>query len=85
MISKPVLKWNPKTREYKPYNYPDDWYISCYENDMDETIDCAGCGEAIRFGSGYTSKQIHTQMGFGYCVCEDCYNRERKEEREANK
>lgn len=28
---------------------------------------------------GYTSKQIHTELGFGYAVCEQCYEKEWRE------
>lgn len=28
-------------------------------------------------GNCYTSKEIHTPHGFGYAVCESCYNIER--------
>ena len=35
---------------------------------------------AIRSGSGYTSRQYHTQYGIGYTVCQDCYNKEWQQE-----
>jgi hypothetical protein len=36
----------------------------------------------LEYGETYTSKEIHTQIGFGYGVCHDCYEQEwaRKEE-----
>lgn len=38
---------------------------------------CPNCGKKVTFGSCYTSKEIHTPHGFGYAVCENCYNIER--------
>jgi len=35
------------------------------------------------YGDGYTSKTIHNSVGFGYPVCEKCYNKELEEESEA--
>lgn len=46
---------------------------SCYEADMNKVVSCASCGKKILYGNGYTSHRIHTNMGFGYAVCERCY------------
>ena len=73
-------KWNPKTREYHDYELPDGACL--YSDDMDKEIACAKCGQKMTFGDGYTSRQIHTEYGFGYAVCEKCYEKEWKEERE---
>jgi hypothetical protein len=80
-----IQKWDFKKKEYVPYKFPENWKISCYEDEMNNVINCAGCGKEITYGDGYTSRTIHTKMGFGYSVCSDCYNREWKEERQANK
>jgi hypothetical protein len=72
-------KWNFKKREYDPYALPEG--ASCYEDEMDTVIACAQCGKKMTFGDGYTSRQIHTDMGFGFAVCEKCYEKEWKEER----
>ena len=51
-------------------------YIDQIANGLtDEAID-----ELMEYGDGYTSRTIHTINGFGYVVCEDCYDKERKEE-----
>lgn len=76
-------KWNFKTKEYEPYELPEG--ASCYENEMETPIKCAQCGHVMQYGDGYTSRQIHTKGGFGYCVCEKCYEKEWKEERKATK
>lgn len=49
---------------------------------MDKIVACAQCGRKMLFGDGYTSRQIHTRQGFGYAVCEQCYDKEWKEKEE---
>ena len=73
-------KWNPKMKKYAPYELPEG--ASIYEDDMEVIVSCAQCGREMRFGDGYTSKQIHTKYGMGYAICEKCYEQEREEERE---
>jgi len=43
---------------------------------MDKIVNCANCGKELKFGECYTSKTIHTEIGMGYGVCEECYNKE---------
>ena len=74
-----VGKWNYKTRKYDPYEIPADWHTPLLSDDMGEEINCASCGKLVKFGDCYTSKVIHGKMGFGYFVCEDCYEIEWKE------
>lgn len=76
-----LKKWNWKTREYDPYEIPDDWNVKTYSNDMDEIVNCPHCGRKVVFGDTYTSREIHTEHGFGYSVCGDCYAREWERER----
>ena len=71
-----LRKWNYEKREYEPYEIPDDWNCKTYSLDMDEVVNCPHCGEKLLFGHGYTSMEIHTEFGFGYCVCSDCYRKE---------
>ena len=71
-----LRRWNYKKREYGPYEVPDDWNVKTYSNDMDEIINCANCGRKIPFGYGYTSREIHTQLGMGFSVCEECMEAE---------
>lgn len=63
--------WNENKHEYEPYELPEG--SSCYEADMNKVVSCASCGKKILYGNGYTSHRIHTNMGFGYAVCERCY------------
>lgn len=73
------MKWNSEIKEYEPYKLPIG--ASAYETEMDKEINCASCGEPKEYGVCYTSRFIHTPAGFGYMVCEDCYTKERNEER----
>ncbi len=69
-------RWNWRTREYEPYEVPDDRRCTTLSFDMDRIVDCASCGESLPFGRTYTSLEIHTQSGMGYGVCEKCYEAE---------
>lgn len=74
-------KWNYETRTYDKYEIPDDWNCKTYSLDMDEVVNCPHCGKELVFGIGYTSMEIHSKVGFGYIVCEDCYAEEGKRRR----
>ena len=71
-------KWNFSKVEYEDYELPEG--ASTFSKDMDEIVSCARCGKRLSFGDTYTSRQIQTQGGFGYGVCEKCYEKEWKEE-----
>ena len=75
-----MKKWNFKTLEYEEYTVPDDWKVKTFSTDMEEKVNCAVCGKLMEYGDGYTSRTIHTKNGFDYVVCEECYDKERKEE-----
>ena len=75
-MSKILRKWNYNTREYDPYEVPDDWNVRFYSDDMDEIVNCPHCGRALPFGETYTSHEIHTFAGMGFGVCPDCYEAE---------
>ena len=77
-----LKKWNYKSKKYDDYEVPDDWKCKTYSNDMEEVVNCPHCGMAITFGSGYTSREIHTEFGFGYTVCPECYKAEWEREKE---
>ena len=69
-------KWNTKTKEYEDYKLPDG--AISYTDDLDSVISCAACGKAVTAGDTYTSLEIHTDHGFGFLVCGECYNEELK-------
>ena len=71
-----MQKWNYKTKEYEEYTVPDSWKVKTFSTDMEEKVNCAACGKVMEVGDGYTSRTIHTINGFGYLVCERCYNKE---------
>ncbi|KGF09693.1 hypothetical protein HMPREF1635_02070 [Clostridiales bacterium S5-A14a] len=64
-------KWDYKTRKYYDYDLPEEACL--YSDDMDKVIACPQCGRKMLFGDGYTSRQIHTEHGLGYAVCEQCH------------
>lgn len=69
-------RWNWKTREYEPYEVPDGRRVAVYVPSMATVVDCASCGTSKPYGEMYTSREIHTPMGIGYSVCEECYEAE---------
>lgn len=71
-----LQKWNYNKHAYENYEVPDNWICKCYSNNMDEIVNCPHCGKQITFCEGYTSMEIHTDLGFGYAVCEECHNKE---------
>lgn len=79
-----MQKWNPFKKGYQPYSVPETWNTPLYCSDMETAVNCVRCGRVIKYGNGYTSKQIHNAHGMGYTVCIHCYRKEWKEEEEAN-
>lgn len=77
-----LQKWNYKLHKYESFDSPAKNPV-LYEEDLDTLKDCANCGKEEKFGEMYTSRTIHTNIGFGYCVCEKCYEQEFEEERSA--
>lgn len=80
-MTKVLRKWNYEKHDYDPYEVPDDWKVLSFAFDMDEITVCPHCGKNVKFGDTYTSLEIHTDMGLGYCVCESCYEEEWKRRR----
>lgn len=76
-----AMRWNFKTHDYEPCEVPKGAVMCC---DMKQTVQCACCGEYMRYGDGYTSRRIHTSGGLGFAVCEDCYREEWIEESKAH-
>lgn len=77
-----IQKWNYDTRSYDPYDIPEGARILLVTDDMDKKIDCTSCFRPITFGESYTSQEIHTSIGFGYPVCDNCYALETDRRRE---
>ena len=72
-------KWNFKEQKYEDYELPENCPLVCH--DMEKIINCANCREKFKLGECYCSKTIHNELGFGYPVCEKCYNKELENER----
>ena len=73
-----LQKWDYRSRTYKPFESPAQ-NPSLFVDDLLQLVDCANCGKELEAGDTYTSKTIHTNIGFGYGVCESCYEEEIKE------
>lgn len=71
-----MQKRDPKTRKYKPYKIPSNWFTPLMCFDMDKPVNCASCWVLHTFGTCYTSRRIHNNIGLGYPVCTECYNKE---------
>lgn len=78
-------KWNPAKNQYEPYTIPQGWFCPLLIDDMDAFVNCASCGNEIRFGEGYSSHLIHSEMGMGYSVCGECLRKEYALENAARK
>ena len=75
-MAKKLQRWNWRKHEYEDYEVPDNWFVGTYAFDMDTGIDCAQCGQTVPYGLMYTSMEVHTDFGIGYCVCHDCHEQE---------
>ena len=73
VITVKLKKWSYKDRKYHPYEVPNTWNVKNYSSDMDEIVNCAECGKEMKYGEGFCSRLIHSDMGFGYTVCTECY------------
>lgn len=78
-----AFKWNFKEQKYEDYELPENCPLVCH--DMEKIINCANCREKFKFGECYCSKIIHNEIGFGFPVCEKCYNKELENERRCEK
>ena len=58
-----VGKWNYNKHDYDEYVLPSG--AMTYIDDLERTIACAACGKPVIAGDTYTSKEIHTNAGFG--------------------
>ena len=69
-----VGKYNYETKQYDDYTLPDGACL--IDDDLNKVICCAACGSKVILGDCYTSLEIHTDKGFGFCVCHKCYQQE---------
>lgn len=71
-----IQRWNYHTHDYEPYKPDPSWKIVLFTKDMEENINCTYCGLEMTYGQCFTSKELHTHVGLGYPVCEECYEEE---------
>lgn len=74
-----MVRWDPFLHRYFDYEPPvKNGNYTQWDDDMDMIIHCPQCGKQLRFGDGYTSKEIYegTLKMFAFSVCTDCYNEE---------
>ena len=70
-----LRRWDSLEKQYLPYTVPDDWNPKVM-HERGEEIVCVSCGKKVNFDDTYTSLEIQTDAGFGYPVCEECYDKE---------
>jgi len=73
-----IYKWNFEKHEYE--EIINTWGISLI-HELGEMTICANCKEPLLFDNGYTSNQWHSKVGFGYSVCEKCFEAEKMMEK----
>lgn len=74
-----LKKYDYKMHTYKNFEVPDDRDVRLSVDDLKEVINCANCGREVVTKDTYSSLTIHNRIGLGYCVCEDCYEKEWKQ------
>lgn len=67
-------RWNYETHKYD--QIPKEGIYLTYTEDLKKIVNCINCDKEIEFGKTYTSKEWHTELGFGYGVCPECYEKE---------
>lgn len=73
-----MKKWNTKLHKYESYEIPKEWHTPILD-EMNEPCNCAECGAVHTYGDMFSSLLIHTDSGFGYPVCDKCYEKEVEE------
>lgn len=68
-------RFNRQKHKYEEYGVPVNWNVKCYA-DLEDIVNCAQCGKELKFEDCYTSLEVHTDIGIGFAVCEDCYEAE---------
>ena len=71
-----IRRWDWENKRYTVEAVPSDRRATVYCDDMERVIECVTCGRRVKVGETYTSMEVHNSMGFGYMVCEECYNEE---------
>lgn len=77
-------RWNYKKHIYERVKVPEADYI-LYTDGLEQLVTCPHCGKKIKYGNAYTSLEFHNYAGFGYPVCEKCYEKEWIKRRETKR
>lgn len=72
------MRWNRALEEWVYCEVPKEWRITTFEEDMMKRVNCAGCGEKVRFKDTHTSSILRDEYDRGYAVCRKCHNWERQ-------
>ena len=72
-----AFKWNFKQHKYFDYDLPEGCRLITPR--LEDIVSCVECGYKLQYGDCYASMKIHDENGFGYPVCEKCYDKEVKE------
>ena len=83
-VPKTIQRWDYEKHIYEDVENEYGVRIYYAEDELDEIIRCVNCGDEMVADDGYTSHQWHNHFGFGYLVCEKCYEIE-LEKREKSK
>ena len=74
--------WDFWKRRYETISIPDD--CCTLSDDLDAPARCPSCSRVDRMGDMFPSRRWCTDSGFGYMVCESCYEKEIEMERLAS-
>lgn len=72
-----IRKYDVEKREMIDYEVKRAWRLALWNTNMDEIVNCAQCGEQLKYGDCYTSRELMNGAGLGYGVCSRCYAKER--------
>lgn len=70
-----VNRWDFEKHKYDIVNINPDWVVTT-KGKLDWIVNCVNCGKTLLVENCYTSYQYQNSVGFGYLICEDCYNKE---------
>lgn len=72
-----LYRWNYNKHEYDKVVYFETYnFKAAFTDDYDEVINCPGCLKYLTVAQCYISLEYHTEHGFGYGVCPQCYKQE---------
>lgn len=73
---KRAKRWAFLKQRYETVNI--DPECGVYAADLGVPLRCPSCNKVALYGEMYTSLRYHDAAGFGYMVCEHCYEQEQE-------